>query len=360
MSTLSITPSKDTGIRENQPNTNYGSQAYGYTWDRLNNANRTIISFDISSLPANIVLSTCMLSLTAYSKIGADNTGKIMQFCKLTTGDSWVQAQATWNIYATGSSWTTPGGDYVTTDPTAAEYTFPSDESSFSIDIVDLVQDAIDNSINLHILMKYKDETYASGYSSWYPNLVECPVVAYRPTLVITYTPYEVYPTDGITRVTQLIHRYNRATGEYNLEMQLGEVDVDIGLPYVELQTTSSSAEKKLEQDTEQIIQKAKDIEVIKEVKKPATSPYDTLEKIEAYLRSIEPAAPTVRTLETLRRRLLEVQRLEEQIARVRIGRGEAMPTTEHTSHVIRESPEAQQRLAEIQEQRKNWWEFWK
>lgn len=39
------------------------------------------------------------------------------------------------------------------------------------------------------------------------------------------------YPTEAITRVTNLIHRYNRARGVYTLEMSLGEVTSDFGLP---------------------------------------------------------------------------------------------------------------------------------
>ena len=40
---------------------------------------------------------------------------------------------------------------------------------------------------------------------------------------------YEIFPSDAITRVTSLIHRYDRGT--YTLEMGLGEVVADFGLP---------------------------------------------------------------------------------------------------------------------------------
>ena len=40
-----------------------------------------------------------------------------------------------------------------------------------------------------------------------------------------------VFPTDAITRVTNLIHRYNRDEGVYTLELSLGEVTTDFGLP---------------------------------------------------------------------------------------------------------------------------------
>ncbi|KKL51439.1 hypothetical protein LCGC14_2295470, partial [marine sediment metagenome] len=40
-----------------------------------------------------------------------------------------------------------------------------------------------------------------------------------------------VYPSQAITRVTNLIHRYNRKEGVYTLELALGEVTSDFGLP---------------------------------------------------------------------------------------------------------------------------------
>ena len=40
-----------------------------------------------------------------------------------------------------------------------------------------------------------------------------------------------VYPTQAITRVTNMIHRYVRANGLFTLELQLGEVTTDFGIP---------------------------------------------------------------------------------------------------------------------------------
>lgn len=40
-----------------------------------------------------------------------------------------------------------------------------------------------------------------------------------------------VYPSDAITRVTNLIHRYDRAKNSYTLELALGDVISDFGLP---------------------------------------------------------------------------------------------------------------------------------
>jgi len=64
----------------------------------------------------------------------------------------------------------------------------------------------------------------------------------------------KVFPTLAITRVTSLIHRYNRNTGEYTLEIGLGEVDVNVGMPSMSLITASGSVEKSTEQVAEQVV----------------------------------------------------------------------------------------------------------
>lgn len=61
-----------------------------------------------------------------------------------------------------------------------------------------------------------------------------------------------VYPTEqtgdieyaGLTRVTNIIHRYNRAQGVYTLELNLGEVTTDFGLPEWAAKPLASSPEK--------------------------------------------------------------------------------------------------------------------
>jgi len=57
-----------------------------------------------------------------------------------------------------------------------------------------------------------------------------------------------IYPTNAITRVTSLVHRYNRATSEYNLEVNLGEVDATYAVPRVDLVTQSSNPQKQGEE----------------------------------------------------------------------------------------------------------------
>lgn len=103
-----VTPSKDTY------NSNYvqsgicGGYNFCQLWDRRGYENRILISFPLGSItePANARL---FLYLYDFRK---EATGKTIQVLKLTRPD-WVESEATWNIYKTGSNWTTAGGDYV-------------------------------------------------------------------------------------------------------------------------------------------------------------------------------------------------------------------------------------------------------
>lgn len=66
----------------------------------------TLISFDLSSLsPAITVSNTTKLSLTCNA--AGNKTASLFLFDLLRT--TWVASQATWNIYKTGSFWSTPG-----------------------------------------------------------------------------------------------------------------------------------------------------------------------------------------------------------------------------------------------------------
>ncbi len=117
---LTVQPSaKDNVLSEISPTTNYGSltqinvrQSYG----AHGSINRSIAEFDISSLPGSITISAATLGLYYYSfsddpGFYTDPIGKTVWAYKLTRTD-WVELESTWNIYKTGSNWTTPGGDF--------------------------------------------------------------------------------------------------------------------------------------------------------------------------------------------------------------------------------------------------------
>jgi hypothetical protein len=66
---------------------------------------RAVVRFDLSSI-AGRTATSC--SLTVNSLAAAGGTGYTL--ARLTRTD-WVESEVTWNDYASGSAWTTPGGD---------------------------------------------------------------------------------------------------------------------------------------------------------------------------------------------------------------------------------------------------------
>ncbi len=187
MAGLTTIPSKDAALRESAPTTAWGGYVYNACMNRDGRAERPIYSFDISSISGGSIIGGATLTLVRYLSSN-DVQGLILQFCKMTQ-PTWVEAEATWNIYKSGTNWDSSGGDYVTTNPTAVEYTFTADSvGTIEVDITTLVQDALDNSIDLHILRKFKTEGIASpDHSTWYDQSKENAQVPFRPKLVVTY-----------------------------------------------------------------------------------------------------------------------------------------------------------------------------
>ena len=227
MTTLTVYTEIDSHIISNEPTSNEGSGVR--LRSRKNDFNaimRVLRSFDISALPAGITITSAVLTTWKTSDLQDGGIGEILQFCKLTKTD-WEELEVTWNIYKTGSNWSTAGGDFVTTSPTAAEYTFlESQPDPLIIDIVDLVKDAYDNSTKVHILTKYKVETGESvSRRDWSREAFNPPPDPdTNPKLVITYTL--LYPTDPLLRTSGIKRTFwagsDGAQGVYLAELFLG------------------------------------------------------------------------------------------------------------------------------------------
>jgi hypothetical protein len=166
---LKLNPNQDSYINSESPTTNYGSLTYIQQYDRDGRNTRPVLSFDLSSIPAGAVIQTAKLSLYYYyyfSGAGAGEinpTGKTIWLNKLTRND-WHETQSTWNIYKTGNNWTSAGGDFTTTDRVSA--TYPADINNWiEFNVKDLLEDAIDNDINLNLLLKFETEEQPTNWS---------------------------------------------------------------------------------------------------------------------------------------------------------------------------------------------------
>jgi len=218
----------------------------------------------------------------------------------------------------------------------------------------------------------------------------------------VYFTAYShSYPVDAITRVTNLTHRYNRATGEYNLIMALGEVTTDFGIPTVDRTPVSSSVQDQPKEEAKAVVEQAQDEGILPPPKprpkptppapppappipsytagtpvvvpapKPTPEPATLTEYAKEVIRKQPyraaaitqqvkkvPSRPTVYAYDVLAEQERRAQELEERQAAARLATGRI--ATERTKAIITSSPEAQRRLKEIEEQRKSWWEFWK
>ena len=174
---------KDTILDKGNPNNNYATSIYVAVYN-VNAATiyRNLLHFDISDIPANAIFSQGDLILVCL--LVDNTTSRSVQLNRLSLTD-WVEAQATWNIYKTGSSWTTAGGDYTTTN---AATTAVANVGTYTWNAATLIQDCYDNqSKNVHLLLKYETEPVES-WSGKYFKSKEHADTTDRPKLTVTYT----------------------------------------------------------------------------------------------------------------------------------------------------------------------------
>ena len=120
-SPLTIQPNaKDCSLRSDVPGDNCSSWD-GYIgdidWDAR--ADRFLIAFDVSGVPAGSTVSAVTLSL--YWRLSEDSGGApttwAVEVHRMLR--DWVENQATWNSYSTGNTWGTAGASNTSTDCSA-------------------------------------------------------------------------------------------------------------------------------------------------------------------------------------------------------------------------------------------------
>ncbi len=142
---------------------------------------RGLVKFDLSSIPLGSTVNTASLKLY-YSGSGGAPTGRTFTVYKITK--DWVENEATWNSYQTGSPWGTPGGDYSTEG--ASSTTVPSSVGLWMTwNATSIVKAWIeDGQPNYGFLIKDLNEVYPPSYGVNF-DARESPVTGWRPILVI-------------------------------------------------------------------------------------------------------------------------------------------------------------------------------
>jgi hypothetical protein len=161
------------------PTANFGSGATSI----LGNSDslRAIMNFDLSAIPPSAKVLAADLSLVVTSLGPAPQPG---YFVRRLTRRDWVEAQCTWNIYATGNAWTTAGGDFTTDDQ--GSYSAPGGTGAIShtdAPIIAQVQFGVRTAERLVAFMLMPD----SSSGNFVIGMKEHATSANRPTLAVTY-----------------------------------------------------------------------------------------------------------------------------------------------------------------------------
>jgi len=139
------TVGKDTKLEGFNQTSNYGS-GVSISLENDGSVVNSLIQFDLSAI-ANQTLTSATLTLYADGSVQAGNVIRVQRLSRT----DWVETEATWLLYKTGSAWTTPGGDPAGTP--AAVTSEPTEDINSSapvdIDILTLAQDALNNRSNI-------------------------------------------------------------------------------------------------------------------------------------------------------------------------------------------------------------------
>lgn len=145
-----------------------------------------VLYFDATAIPASasVVSATLKLSVSAY---GYTSSNISLQVRRLTQVD-WVEAQATWDNYATASAWTTPGGDTSVINALLPSVAVPLNENTVLITGLNaIVQEAIDSPTHageVHLRLTISGNS-PDDFFEFYSS--ENATAALRPTLIVTY-----------------------------------------------------------------------------------------------------------------------------------------------------------------------------
>lgn len=120
MATYTLIATKATRMEDTSPTTNFSSQNSIHAGEYNAGAiiDRSLIQFDLSSIPAGAIISSATLKLYKTTDDSSNNTRTLRIYRLLR---SWVEAQATWNKADSGTNWGTAGCANTTTDREATD-----------------------------------------------------------------------------------------------------------------------------------------------------------------------------------------------------------------------------------------------
>ena len=198
-STVSYAPTYDNRLKESSATTVLSTTSY-IDIGKTTSSYRDLMLFDLSSYKTTDTISKATLSLYWYYPAGKTRTSDTV--VEVYRPVEWDPKYVTWNSRASGTLWTTAGGNWFDKNGVAqgttpyASVTFPAgtvpDNKYYEFDVTQLVQEYVSGTANTGFFLKAKTEgnNYIAFYSSEYSN------AAMKPKLTITATSGST-PTDN-------------------------------------------------------------------------------------------------------------------------------------------------------------------
>jgi hypothetical protein len=109
-------------VQFDDPNSNFGTYHLMLIFSQAGHLERSLVKFDLSSIPpaSTINVAYLMLYVNDYDGAPASRTYVANRITK-----DWIETQATWNIYKTGSNWAALGGDYTSDGAASTPGAYP-------------------------------------------------------------------------------------------------------------------------------------------------------------------------------------------------------------------------------------------
>ena len=183
--TTTIYATDDTNLRENAPTTNYGSNALIRVGQYSSYRRHAVFKFDVSSFtePTDIIKADFTVTTSATS----GSSTRTMKYARL--NQDFVESEATWNISATGISWSGGAGAEGNGEFTQPTYdiTVGDVTGAQTVDIMDLVVDAINRRDDiLWLVMCFDPSDSATGTGSSIIHSSEAVTASDRPKIAVT------------------------------------------------------------------------------------------------------------------------------------------------------------------------------
>jgi len=185
--TVSYTPAYDNRLREASPTTVYSTSTY-IDIGRSTSTFRDVMLFDLSAYSTTDTISRATLSLYWYYPAGATRTSDTV--VEIYRPVEWNQKYVSWNNRASGTPWSTAGGNWYDKNGVSqgstpyASLTFAGskvpDNKYYEFDVTELVQEYVNgNYENTGFFLKAKAESgdYIAFYSSDWSNAAQKPIL---------------------------------------------------------------------------------------------------------------------------------------------------------------------------------------